>query len=86
MRGRLLRGGCGVKHDDKERGDGAEEQGKGEPEEAAAIFRLCEARIDQAQSSPADVIARIGERVKHAQIIARLAAWEDALSAALLRH
>jgi len=74
--GWLLRGGRGVEDYEEESGDRAQEQGKGEPEKAAAILRLREAGIDQAQGSPADVIARLGEREKHAQMVARSACPE----------
>ena len=74
--GDLLRGRCGVKDNDEERGDGAEEQGNQKPEKAAAILRLREAGIDQAQSSPADVIARLSKRENHAQMVARAACSE----------
>jgi hypothetical protein len=69
--GELLRGRGGVEDYEEERGDRTQEQGKGKPEKAAAILCLCEAGIDQAQGSPAGVIARLGERVKHAQIVAQ---------------
>jgi hypothetical protein len=75
-RGGLLCGRCGVEDYDEEGGDGAEEQGNQKPQKAAAILRLREAGVDQAQGSPAGVIARFGERVKHTQMVARFACPE----------
>ncbi len=70
-RGGLPGGRRGVEDYDEECGDGAEEQGNQKPKKAAAILRLREPGIDQAQGSPADVIARLGERENHAPMVAR---------------
>jgi hypothetical protein len=40
------------------------------------MLRLRQPRVDQAQGSPADVIARLGERENHAQMVTRPACPE----------
>ena len=42
-----------VHHDDAERRDRAEEERRHEPQEAAAVLGLGEARVDQRQRAPA---------------------------------
>jgi hypothetical protein len=71
--GRATWRGGGVEDYDEEGGDGAEEEGNDEPEKAATMLRLGEACIDQAQGSPADVIARVGKRENDAGMVARSA-------------
>jgi hypothetical protein len=74
--GGLPGGRRGVEDDDEEGCDGAEEQGNQKPKKAAAMLRLREAGVDQALSSPPDVIPRLGEGENHAQMVARSASPE----------
>ena len=46
-----------IEHDDQEGADGAEEKGRDEPEEAAAVFGLGEAGVDEGEGEPSHCVA-----------------------------
>ena len=46
-----------IEQDDEEGAEGAEEEGGDEPEEAAAVFGLGEAGVDEGEGEPSDGVA-----------------------------